>query len=109
VQDDHLTALVLHGGDSALAGDLAARALAPLADLRPGPRARLQATLAAWIDHPGQVTRIAATLHVHPQTVRYRIAQLRELFGARLEDPEARFELALALRAGGPVSRPADR
>jgi DNA-binding PucR family transcriptional regulator len=36
---------------------------------------------------------------VHPQTVRYRLKQLRELFGARLEDPEARFELALALRA----------
>ena len=36
---------------------------------------------------------------MHPQTVRYRLKQLRELFGDRLEDPEARFELALALRA----------
>jgi DNA-binding PucR family transcriptional regulator len=32
--------------------------------------------------------------------VRYRLRQLRELFGARLEDPEARFELSLALRVG---------
>ena len=39
-------------------------------------------------------------LDVHPQTVRYRVKQLRELFGERLEDPEARFELSLALRAG---------
>ena len=38
-------------------------------------------------------------LHVHPQTVRYRLAQLRELFGDELEDPHARFELSLALRA----------
>jgi DNA-binding PucR family transcriptional regulator len=40
---------------------------------------------------------------VHPQTVRYRMAQLRDLFGARLDDHDARFELALALRA---TSRP---
>jgi DNA-binding PucR family transcriptional regulator len=37
---------------------------------------------------------------VHPQTVRYRLRQLRELYGERLDDPEARFELALALRVG---------
>jgi len=31
--------------------------------------------------------------------LRYRVAQLRELFGGRLDDPDARFELALALRS----------
>jgi hypothetical protein len=99
VADQHLPALLLHGGDRTLAADLATAALAPLDELRPGPRGRLRATLRAWLDHPGQVTRVAADLHVHPQTVRYRVAQLRELFGERLEDPDARFELALALRA----------
>ena len=99
VADEHLPALLLHCGDRSLAADLAAGALAPLDELRPGPRGRLRATLRAWLDHPGQVTRVAGELHVHPQTVRYRVAQLRELFGDRLEDPDARFELALALRA----------
>jgi hypothetical protein len=99
VADEHLPALLLHGGDRSLAADLAAGALAPLDELRPGARGRLRATLRAWLDHPGQVTRVAGELHVHPQTVRYRVAQLRELFGDRLEDPDARFELALALRA----------
>jgi hypothetical protein len=99
VADEHLPALLLHGGDRTLAADLATAALAPLEELRPGPRRRLRATLRAWLDHPGQVTRVAADLHVHPQTVRYRVAQLRELFGERLDDPEARFELGLALRA----------
>jgi PucR-like helix-turn-helix protein len=99
VADEHLPALLLHGGDRTLAADLATAALAPLEALRPGPRLRLRATLRAWLDHPGQVTRVAADLHVHPQTVRYRVAQLRELFGERLDDPEARFELGLALRA----------
>ena len=102
VADEHLPALLLHAGDGALATDLAARALAPLDDLRPAPRGRLRTTLRAWLDHPGQVTRVAGELHVHPQTVRYRVAQLRELFGERLEDADARFELALALRAEPP-------
>jgi PucR C-terminal helix-turn-helix domain len=102
VADEHLPALLLHGGDRTLAADLAAGALAPLDELRPGARGRLRATLRAWLDNPGQVTRVADELHVHPQTVRYRVAQLRELFGDRLEDPDARFELALALRAGSP-------
>jgi hypothetical protein len=104
VADEHLPALLLHAGDGALATDLAARALAPLDDLRPGARGRLRTTLRAWLDHPGQVTRVAGELHVHPQTVRYRVAQLRELFGERLEDADARFELALALRAQPPAS-----
>ena len=104
VADEHLPALLLHGGDGALATDLAARALAPLDELRPGARGRLRTTLRAWLDHPGQVTRVAGELHVHPQTVRYRVAQLRELFGERLEDADARFELALALRAEPPAS-----
>ena len=103
VADEHLPALLLHAGDGALATDLAARALAPLDDLRPGARGRLRTTLRAWLDHPGQVTRVAGELHVHPQTVRYRVAQLRELFGERLEDADARFELALALRAEPPA------
>ena len=38
---------------------------------------------------------MAAELHVHPQTARYRIARLRELLGEQLDDPDARFELEL--------------
>jgi DNA-binding PucR family transcriptional regulator len=35
---------------------------------------------------------------VHPQTARYRRTRLRELLGDQLDDPDARFELELALR-----------
>jgi DNA-binding PucR family transcriptional regulator len=31
--------------------------------------------------------------------VRYRLAQLRDIFGSSLDDPRARFELSLAVRA----------
>jgi hypothetical protein len=97
--EEHLAALLLHGGDGALASDLAARALAPLEALPAARRARLLETLRAWLDHPGQVQRVATELHVHPQTVRYRVAQLRELLGGALDDADGRFELALAVRA----------
>ena len=73
-------------------GSLRSRALAS------GQRERLEPTLRAWLDRPGQVQAVAAALGVHPQTVRYRMTRLRELFGERLEDPDARFELSLALR-----------
>ena len=43
----------------------------------------------------------ASELRVHPQTVRYRLARLRELLGDTLEEPDARFELEAALRAAG--------
>ncbi len=102
VADEHLPALLLAAAP-ALAADLARSRLAPLDGLADGPRERLVATLRAWLDRPGQVQAVAAALDVHPQTVRYRLKQLRELFGTRLEDPEARFELALALRAADGV------
>jgi len=81
---------------------LAERALAPLASL-PGNRSeRLAATLAAWLRHWGQRTLVAAELGVHPQTVGYRMNQLREVFGDALDDPDRRLELQLALLRGRP-------
>ncbi|MGH2953674.1 MAG: helix-turn-helix domain-containing protein, partial [Solirubrobacterales bacterium] len=64
-------------------------------------------TLRAWLDHHGEVAKVASELHVHPQTVRYRLGRLRERFGDALDDPAARFELSLALRARQTENRPA--
>ena len=41
---------------------------------------------------------MAAELHVHRQTVRYRLGRLRELLGDALDQAESRLELELALR-----------
>ena len=98
VAEDHLATLLL-GADPILAADLVATRLAPLLALPEGSRERLAETLRAWLDRPGQVQAVGEALGVHPQTVRYRVRQLKELFGDALEDPEGRFELALALRA----------
>jgi len=98
VADERLLELLLQGEDPTLAADFAANELEAFSSLTPNARRRLLATLRAWLDRPGQVQQVAATLDVHPQTVRYRLAQLRELLGAQLEDPEGRFRLAVALR-----------
>jgi DNA-binding PucR family transcriptional regulator len=99
--DDHLGELIAHGDEPTLAA-LARRRLEPLDAETPASRRRLAETLRSWLDHQGEISRIAAELGVHPQTVRYRLARLRELFDTALERPDDRFELALALRA--PVS-----
>jgi PucR C-terminal helix-turn-helix domain len=96
--DEHLDALLL-GAAPELAAELRARVLAPLDAERPASRERLLETLRAYVDEPGQPLRIAHRLGVHPQTVRYRLRRLRDLLPAgALDDPDARFELALALR-----------
>ncbi len=92
----HLSRLVLTADREALA-DLRARALAPLADLRPVSADKLAATLRSWLLHHGRRDDVAAELFVHPQTVRYRMGQLRELYGDRLDDPETVLELTIAL------------
>ena len=93
--DERLADLVLLADDAAL-HDLRARLLAPLADIGDSAREKLTETLRAWLLHHGRRERIAAELFVHPQTVRYRMQQLRELYGARLEDPRTVLELTVA-------------
>jgi hypothetical protein len=95
--DEHLLALLL-AAEPELAADLCERAIAPLRALPAGAGVRAEQTLRAWLDAHGDVSAAAAALHVHPQTVRYRLAGLREVFGNALDDPGARLELAVALR-----------
>lgn len=97
--EEHLPTLIVLG-DDALARALVARSLAPLDALPAAERERLLATLGSWLAHQRHTPRIAAELHVHPQTVRYRMAKLRELLGDGLDSREGRFELELALQAG---------
>jgi len=96
---EHLAALVVHADPLALA-ELTAVRLAPLATLTELARERMVLTLRSWLSHHGDRQRVAAELGIHPQTVRYRVGQLRELFGAQLEDPCRRLELALVTGAG---------
>jgi hypothetical protein len=96
--ENHLADLLL-ATNPHLTSLLAGHRLAPLEGLTRRAGERMRETALAHVRHHGNAVAMAAELHVHPQTARYRIARLRELFGEDLDDPDARFELELALRA----------
>ncbi|MGW5053522.1 PucR family transcriptional regulator [Actinokineospora sp. NPDC004072] len=95
---EHRLTLALFA-DEFLIAELAERRLAPLRALTPRRRERMLRTLHEWLASQGRVAEMAASMGVHPQTVRYRIHRLEELFGDQLADPRGRFELELAVRA----------
>ncbi|GIM92125.1 PucR family transcriptional regulator [Paractinoplanes toevensis] len=92
--EDHLAALVLTADPQALA-DLRAKVLEPLSG--DSSAEKLTETLRSWLRHQGRREEVAAELFVHPQTVRYRMTRLRELYGDRLQDPEWISALFIAL------------
>jgi hypothetical protein len=96
--EDHLGALVVFEGGP-LARLIAARRLRPLEELTEKGRERMLETALAYLRERGNAVAVAGSLGIHPQTARYRVARLRELLGEQLDDPDARFELEVALRS----------
>jgi hypothetical protein len=94
VADHYDTVMVAR--DPWLLEQLRRQVLAPLDAASPRVRQRLEETLFAWLNATSD-QQAAEVLHVHPQTIRYRVRQLREVFGATLDDPESRRRLVLAL------------
>jgi hypothetical protein len=94
--EQQLARLVM-SADPEAAIDLRERMLEPLADLPDASRTKLVETLRSWLLHQGRREDIAAELFIHPQTVRYRMSQLRTRYGDRLQDPREVFNLILAL------------
>ena len=85
--------------DEELVRTLAAARLDPLRRLRPAQQDTLSETLLCWLQSGGNAREVARRLHIHPQTARYRLRQLHLLFSDALHEPDARFELEIALRA----------
>ncbi len=96
--DEYLSTLLIFS-DEELARALTGARLAQLDRLKPAARDRLAETMLQWLQHGGNAHEVAMLMHVHPQTVRYRLRQIDELFGGELRDPDRRFELEMALRA----------
>ena len=71
---------------------------------RPAPASRL--TLRSWLRNMGDRAAMAEELHVHRQTLPYRLDRLSELFGSALQDPDQRARLLLVL-AWDPPTEPA--
>jgi hypothetical protein len=93
---DHLDAIIVHR-DRRLLDALRQAELRPLAAATPASRVVLRQTLRSWLVNMGSRRAVSEELGVHPQTVRYRLGRVRELFGPVLDDPAARLRLLLAL------------
>jgi hypothetical protein len=74
------------------------RVLGPLLEHDHRHRTDLVSTLHAYLDCSGSWSRCAAQLHVHVNTLRYRIERIEELTGKDLRRLEDQTDLLLALR-----------
>ncbi|WP_370145109.1 PucR family transcriptional regulator [Streptacidiphilus sp. EB129] len=81
VRDPRLDALLLHDAEH---------------------RGQLAASVLAWLDAFGDVRAAAARLHVHPNTLRYRVRRAEQLTGLDLGNPEQRLLAMLQLRLPAP-------
>ncbi|MGW7575698.1 PucR family transcriptional regulator [Streptomyces sp. NPDC054765] len=75
-----------------------ARLLDPLRDYDRKHRAELIPTLEAFLDCDGSWTRCAARLHLHVNTLRYRVGRIEQLTGRDLSRLEDKLDFFLALR-----------
>ncbi|MCX4830187.1 PucR family transcriptional regulator [Streptomyces sp. NBC_01016] len=75
-----------------------ARLLDPLRDYDHKHRAELIATLEAFLDCDGSWTRCASRLHLHVNTLRYRVGRIEQLTGRDLSRLEDKLDFFLALR-----------
>ena len=102
--EEHLDTVIVHR-DPRLLDLLREQYLAPLDDAAPASRLMLRETLRSWLRNMGDRAAMAEELHVHRQTVRYRLGRLSELFGYALQDPDQRARLMLVL-AWDPAAEP---
>ncbi|WP_399931662.1 PucR family transcriptional regulator [Streptomyces kanamyceticus] len=75
-----------------------ARLLDPLREYDQRHRAELIPTLEAFLDCDGSWTRCAARLHLHVNTLRYRVGRIEQLTGRDLSRLEDKLDFFLALR-----------
>lgn len=71
-----------------------------------GGRKPLIATLSAYFAESGNVSATARRLNLSPRAVVYRLERIATLSGHAADDPEGRFVLELAVRAGHMLNEP---
>lgn len=77
------------------------RLVGPVVDIAEHDRAHrsdLLRTLEAWLDAFGDVRSAADSIHVHPNTARYRLRKAVEVGGLDLKCPEARYQAMVQIR-----------
>jgi purine catabolism regulator len=72
--------------------------LAPLVHYDTTHDAQLVRTMEAFFVHHGNVSQTAESLHLHRNSLLYRLERIAEITGLDLYDPDDRFSLQLALK-----------
>ncbi|WP_072480992.1 PucR family transcriptional regulator [Amycolatopsis australiensis] len=90
--------LLLAGAPDGLRAALRRRVLGPLLDYDAEQHADLVHTVRVFLECSGSPTRAAKALHVHVNTLRYRIGRAGELLGADLTEFAGQLDVYLALR-----------
>jgi PucR family transcriptional regulator, purine catabolism regulatory protein len=86
-------------GESAELEALAADVLGSVADYDAVHAGELVPSVRVWLEHDRQTERAAQVLHIHPNTLRYRVQRFEEISGRSLSSTASIAEVWLALRA----------
>src|SRR6266571_1584392 len=81
-------------------------ALGPILDADAAKGTEYVRTLDAYLASDRHLEQTATVLHVHPNTVRYRLSKVQDMLHVNLHDVDARILLELALRVQGALQRP---
>ncbi|MEV6626183.1 helix-turn-helix domain-containing protein, partial [Amycolatopsis sp. NPDC051114] len=92
--------LLLAGAPDGLRAAMRRRVLGPLLAYDAEQHTDLVHTVRVFLECSGSPTRAAKALHVHVNTLRYRIGRAGELLGADLTEFTDQLDVYLALRAG---------
>ena len=76
----------------------AGRMLAPLVDYDRARGTPLLKTLEVYLQRHGNLRQSSRDLHIHLNTLHYRLRRISEVTGVDLKDADARLDLLLALR-----------
>jgi hypothetical protein len=98
IEPDALLPELLLASSPQAAATLHRRVLAPLEEYRPPRGADLVETLALHLECRLDRRATAERLHLHPNTLDYRLRRIRELTGLDTHDPDDLLLIALALR-----------
>lgn len=79
--------------------------LGPLLDAETGDHSGLLETLRVYLENDRRLAVSARVLHLHVNTLRYRIDRIASLLSVDLDDPEVRFFLMLSLRLSPVIGR----
>jgi sugar diacid utilization regulator len=89
--------LLLSGGDASSLREFAARTLAPLRAYDDKHQTELEKTLRLYFTVGENVKTAAEQLNVHRHTVFYRLRQIGEICGCKLDDPHDQLTLRMAI------------